>query len=50
MPRILAWKRNDPWYDIEAATNWEQAMWNTAKFTVAQGDGLYKHVDRGKAF
>lgn len=27
--------------------NWEPNSWNTRKFTVAQSDGLFKHVDRG---
>lgn len=42
-------KRNsiDPFADIEYWTNWDQTAWNTRKFTVAQGDGLFKHIDRG---
>jgi hypothetical protein len=39
--------RNDPWYDLEVYMNWEPNSWNDRKFTVGQGDGLFKHVDRG---
>jgi hypothetical protein len=37
-----AFKRNDPWYDLESYMNWEPNSWNDRKFTVAQGDGLFK--------
>lgn len=40
-------KRNDPYYDLETYMNWEPNAWNSRKFTVAQGEGLFKHVDRG---
>lgn len=39
--------RIDPFADIEYWTNWDYDAWNNRKFTVAQGDGLFKHVDRG---
>ena len=41
-------KRNDPWYDVEVYMNWEPMSWNDRKFTVAQGQGLFKHSDRNK--
>jgi hypothetical protein len=28
--------------------NWEPNAWNERKWIVAQGEGLWKHVDRGK--
>ena len=37
----------DPFADLEYWTNWDANAWNNRKFTVAQGDGLFKHVDRG---
>lgn len=40
-------RRNDPWYDLESYMNWEPNSWNDRKFIVAQGDGLFKHTDRG---
>ena len=40
-------QRNDPWYDLETYMNWEPNSWNDRKFMVAQGDGLFRHVDRG---
>jgi hypothetical protein len=42
-----SFRQNDPYYDLEVYMNWEPNSWNTRKFTVAQGDGLFKHVDRG---
>ena len=39
-------KSTDPYHDIEAYMNWEPNSWNTRKWTVAQGAGLFKHVDR----
>lgn len=45
--RFDQFQRNDPWYDLETYMNWEPNSWNDRKFTVAQGQGLFKHVDRG---
>jgi hypothetical protein len=45
--RFDAFKSTDPWYDLESYMNWEPGSWNDRKFTVAQGEGLFKHVDRG---
>lgn len=39
--------QSDPWYDLEMYMNWEPNSWNDRKWTVAQGAGLFKHVDRG---
>lgn len=41
-------QRNDPWYDVEVYMNWEPNSWNDRKWTVAQGEGLFKHSDRAK--
>ena len=30
------------WYDLESYMNWAPDSWNTRKFTVAQGNGLFK--------
>ena len=35
-------KRNDPWWDLESYMNWEPGSWNDRKFTVAQGEGLFR--------
>jgi hypothetical protein len=43
-----AFTRNDPYYDLEVYMNWEPNSWNDRKFTVAQGQGLFRHTDRGK--
>ena len=45
--RLPKWTRNDPYYDLEVWMNWEPGSWNDEKFIVAEGDGLFKHVDRG---
>lgn len=39
--------RVSPWDDLESYMNWEPNSWNDRGFTVAQGAGLFKHVDRG---
>ena len=39
-------RSSDPYHDIESYMNWEPNSWNTRKWTVAQGQGLWKHVDR----
>jgi hypothetical protein len=33
---------------LQVAMNWEPNAWNERKWIVAQGEGLWKHVDRGK--
>ena len=43
---FAAFKSADPFHDIEAYMNWEPGSWNTRRWTVAQGAGLFKHVDR----
>jgi hypothetical protein len=45
----LAKKKLDPnpFNDLEFWMNWDFDAWNNRKFTVAQGEGLFKHVDRG---
>ena len=52
-PRFPKFNRNDPWYDLESYMNWETTKdggtsWNTRGWTVAQGDGLFMHVDPTK--
>ncbi len=44
--RFDAFKSISPWDDLELYMNWEPNSWNDRKFTVAQGDGLFKHMDR----
>lgn len=39
---------NDPWWDLESYMNWEPNSWNDRRWTVAQGVGLFKHVDPTK--
>jgi hypothetical protein len=34
---------------MQAAMNWQPHAWNDRKWTVAQGDGLWKHIDYTKA-
>ncbi len=46
MANFPNFRNNDPYHDIESYMNWEPGSWNTRKFTVAQGEGLFKHVDR----
>lgn len=46
--RFDKFKRNDPWWDLEAYMNWEPHSWNDRGFIVAQGDGLFKHIDPTK--
>ncbi len=46
--RFDKFKRNDPWYDLESYMNWEPHSWNDRGFVVAQGDGLFKHIDPTK--
>ena len=46
--RFDKFRRNDPWDDLESYMNWEPGSWNDRGFTVAQGDGLFKHTDRTK--
>lgn len=41
-----SFKSSDPYYDLEMYMNWEPNSWNDRKWIVAQGDGLFKHVDR----
>lgn len=44
--RFGKFKRMDPMYDLESYMNWEPGAWNDRPWIVAQGDGLFKHVDR----
>jgi hypothetical protein len=46
--RFASFRSADPWYDLEYYMNWEPGSWNDRKFVVAQGDGLWKHVDMTK--
>lgn len=46
--RFSKWERQDPFDDLEAYMNWEPNAWNERQFVVAQGDGLFKHVDHTK--
>jgi hypothetical protein len=32
---------------LQMYMNWEPNSWNDRGFTVAQGEGLFKHMDRG---
>jgi hypothetical protein len=43
-------KTNDPWWDLESYMNWEANgdSWNNRNWIVAQGEGLFKHVDPTK--
>lgn len=34
-----------PDFNLEGFMNWHPGAWNTRKFTVAEGDGLFKHCD-----
>jgi hypothetical protein len=38
--------RHDPYEHLEMYMNWEPGSWNDEPWIVAQGDGLFKHVDR----
>lgn len=44
--RFPAAKSHDPYDGLEPYMNWERGSWNDEPFVVAQGDGLFKHVDR----
>lgn len=44
--RFQKWTRHDPYDHLEMYMNWEPGSWNDEPFVVAQGDGLFKHVDR----
>ena len=46
--RFDSFKRNDPWWDLESYMNWEPNSWNERGWTVAQGMGLFKHLDPTK--
>ena len=46
--RFDSFKRNDPWWDLESYFNWEPGSWNDRGWTVAQGAGLFEHVDPTK--
>ena len=39
-------KAVDAYQDLEAHMNWEPGSWNSRKWIVAQGDGLFVHRDR----
>ena len=40
-------KSVDAYQDLEAHMNWEPGSWNTRKWIVAQGEGLFVHRDLG---
>jgi hypothetical protein len=48
---VAAWSKGfkavDAYQDLEAHMNWEPGSWNTRKWVVAQGDGLFVHRDKG---
>ena len=44
--RFQKFRRVDPLQDLESYMNWEPGSWNDLPWIVAQGDGLFKHVDR----
>jgi hypothetical protein len=43
--RFRKWTSHDPYDHLEMYMNWEPGSWNDEPFVVAQGDGLFKHVD-----
>ena len=45
--RCLSLPRASPSRAARRRTNWDYDAWNNKKWTVAQGEGLFKHVDRG---
>ncbi len=38
----------DPFADLELYMNWEPNAWNDRPWIVAQGEGVFKHVDKKK--
>lgn len=44
--RFKTWKNYSPWNDLEFYMNWEAGSWNKEPFIVAQGDGLFTHIDK----
>ena len=48
---VAQWEKGfkavDAYQDLEAHMNWEPGSWNSRKWTVAQGDGLFVHRDKG---
>lgn len=47
--RILYYVQSvDPFADLELYMNWEPNAWNDRPWIVAQGEGVFKHVDKKK--
>ena len=38
----------NPYEDLELYMNWEPNAWNDRPFVVAQGEGMFRHVDKKK--
>lgn len=48
MDALPQWKVHDPYQNLEYYFNWEPGAWNDRGWTVAQGDGLFRHEDAEK--
>lgn len=38
----------NPYSDLEYYMNWERGSWNDRPYVVAQGEGVFKHLDAKK--
>lgn len=36
---------SNPYQNLEGYMNWEKGAWNDRGWTIAQGEGLFKHAD-----
>lgn len=46
--KFAAFKNVNPYDDLELYMNWEPNSWNDRPWIVAQGEGVFKHVDKKK--
>lgn len=42
---VEALQGSNPYSNLESYMNWEKDAWNTRGWTIAQGEGLFKHAD-----
>lgn len=47
-PCVCVCQNADPYADLEYYMNWEPNAWNDRPWVVAQGEGVFKHVDKKK--